>query len=921
MCGLVPFRVLGHVYLFDIFLWLVVPAKAYALPSTNIVCIKVTSPKQPQANAVKSHKTAQVTVALGVLYLATTAASTTLFVRLSLVKLGNDFVWEGFNTTGMQAYLIDWFNTQVNYGLDGPLAMNVSDLRHSIESSYNNTVASNTWSPLYGSTMQFEATSVAANIQGLRRMDPCQVPWIATQYCWLDFHRRWSVANTARRETRCAAMTANGAVYFESFLRNVDYAALSVCWGDSLARAFVAELSQSAEGQLWLTSVQVPPSLSVEAEQVFWATYNVTAYTTQWQNYKSIGVVETFSIQNAVGLAYPITMKASNGTFHFGAQTSLKFYWTLASDFWLLSATNGSSLIRSSSSFMFSNVTIEEFVLQNNSQVGPFGGGLAFFRSFVGPFGSIDMHHVICPRSLRTFSQQANDALTTMLVSNVSAQPPLAAADATLYPIPKRWSTNYSKTFGGNPFCAGFYSKRDLTTVMANFFGREVSCNTAFREAFSTTRRTTALSLLGSGTLTSSLTGVDICSNATKPASPCLKALLPVQSWLETYFSPEVATSLYQQALLVQYEIRAINVHVIQFTLANTLNEMLRQNIFDPLDPAFSFFGWYMVLDWAAGIREVVSFQGDNGQLTLMSTTVVPSILPPNPLEAPANLVYYWRLCIQYTSRGIVILAATTLVYIGASRGFVEGANMFELNRVGGIVWLGRPMLFVRSLVSVSFLSTATLTLDIQGTMTHLVTNRPSFFGQVLTVLAAGEISWLVIVLGDMFMVLTKDETSVYTLQSGTLVWVTTAIFSFARPVGPTLQVARSCVVVAVDFQLVCSAGTVEIGESQRLVALILLVVVMMAAVYTIDRFRLRDFSLPRHQPSYLLPACALYLYQKDEWVFDSILHLDRASALLCGIVSIRSCDVIYVLDIKTWRTHVVRTEVETMWGKDALLC
>jgi hypothetical protein len=86
-------------------------------------------------------------------------------------------------------------------------------------------------SSLYANAIQDEVNTLPNVVAGLRHMDSCLVPWISTAYCYVDFHHKWEMANSAARQARCNKhMKSNGAVYLESILRNVDAEKLKTCF-------------------------------------------------------------------------------------------------------------------------------------------------------------------------------------------------------------------------------------------------------------------------------------------------------------------------------------------------------------------------------------------------------------------------------------------------------------------------------------------------------------------------------------------------------------------------------------------------------------------------------------------------------------------------------------------------------------------
>ncbi|OQR81142.1 hypothetical protein THRCLA_23414 [Thraustotheca clavata] len=172
-------------------------------------------------------------------------------------------------------------------------------------------------------------------ITALRNSDGCQAPWIFTLYCFVDFERRWSMVDNV--ELRCHDQLNNGAIYLESILRNIDIESFMNCWGDSWQIGFQSYLDSTKSGVEWWKAVQIA-DLSVDDEISYWKHYNISEYTTHWQNIKQLGVIETLTIQNSLSYEFELTLKHSNGSFQWSTQTSSKLYWGFASDLWAITS-------------------------------------------------------------------------------------------------------------------------------------------------------------------------------------------------------------------------------------------------------------------------------------------------------------------------------------------------------------------------------------------------------------------------------------------------------------------------------------------------------------------------------------------------------------------------------------------------------
>ncbi|KAF0696409.1 Aste57867_12827 [Aphanomyces stellatus] len=391
----------------------------------------------------------------------------------------------------------------------------------------------------------------------------------------------------------------------------------------------------------------------------------------------------------------------------------------------------------------------------------------------------------------------------------------------------------------------------------------------------------------------------------------CQSFLGGAETWVSTFMSPSVVGRLYQQARSIQDEVAALDIQVVQFAQVDASSpvELLRMSVFDSCDPNFHLFAWFFLVDWANGLREVVSFQGDEGTLTVISAYTQYDVSTPNTLEIPHNAAYYCQLCMQYTTAMIFLVTFFALVYSAGLRGHIEGLNMVEINRVGGIVWVGRPLLFLRSLVAILFLSTTDVQLSISGIFTRMGVPQATGIQRLTTVLAGSETCWLVIVLTDLGLVVTKDHTNSYSLKASILTMVVSIVLSVTTPVVPSFSLARTCDAVQVDYQLACHAGVVTIGSDRRVLELVAIAASSVGLCFAFERWRNPTLTLPRHKLSLLLPASAHYLYNKGPWILDHTLYLDKASAFLCGLITVSYKQSVYVLDIKTWRTHRLRDE------------
>ncbi|RHY26598.1 hypothetical protein DYB32_008466, partial [Aphanomyces invadans] len=855
----------------------------------------------------------QARAVAGLTFLVASVASSASFIVVTKAQFTNNFLWQGFNSSGMQAFLVDWYNLEVVFRSEATL---LDDQHVHLQALYNGTATTVSTSQFASNTVQFDRLSLAALIAGLQTTAPCDLPWVATQFCWVDFRRRWQVANSVLRQRRCDRhMPSNGAVYMEALFRNTDMARFTACWGDALDVGLFRDLRQTWDGHQWIRDVFNAP-LRPADELLFWAAHNITTFTVQWQNYKSIGLVETLVVQSALGMSYPLTMKTSNGTFRFDLETSRKMYWGWGGDLWAITNTTmegpGASLIRSSATFAFRNDSIESVLARNDTISLPLDPGLSLVRSVVGPFGSTDMFHVGCPepvlRLVRAFLEVDHAALLT----HDDAQVDVSFTSDVMKPIPTAWQ-RYSESKGGNILCPAIVGSGPLPSGMIALLTMYMSCGAYVMEVFPLTRRGLAFSSIAWGGHLKCPSGgdgcafiSDACSNITTPSTTCKKSFLAVLAWTKEYMSRASQAALFQSSQEVKQGLLDMQLEVVQYAQLDESSplELLRAPLFDPADPHFELVAWQIVFEWAMGFREVVSFQGDVGTMNIVSTYQTYTSTQPNPLEIPTNVAFYCMLCLQYTTAVIFVVTLITIVYIAASKGRVEGLNMMKVNRVAGIVWVGRPLLCLRSLVAILLLATSSPRLEQSGTFTTLAKRASDEW--VATLFSGSEACWLVIVITDVGMAATRDLTNKYSWNSTVAVAALATLLSMTYPVEPTFILHRTCTTPQVNFQVECCAGVVQIGSLARVVQLVLLTSVVIVLCYVWQRWRRPQFRLPHHTTSHLLPAGALYLYNKQPWIVKSTLYLDKASAFLCGLIAVSYNRSMYVLDVKMWRVHVI---------------
>ncbi|KAF0717222.1 Aste57867_2424 [Aphanomyces stellatus] len=931
MVGLVTLSWRGQKYIFDVKLWVLerdrlsTPAvnlfKLYHDGSQSVVSrARAANTQLPPSTAAIASKHPRlklglrlVVIGLGISSVVVAIASSVSYLQVSQVNLANDLFWATFNMTGAHAFLANWFNEQ--------LVLGVSKIQFELNAEWVNrdgafdlptaTVQS---SINFGSRMHYtELWDIESAIAGLRTTDACLVPWIFTPYCFVDFHQRWEMANTAARQQRCQSMVSNGAVFLESVLRNVDCSDFEACWGREFKAAIADELATSQDGQKWLVATTRTSGATAIADEVqLWTTYNIVRFETQWQNFKHLGLVNTYSVTSMLGMDYPFSLQYQISDFRTTKQTTYKMYWGFANDLIALmsntTSVDGHSLIRSSPTFAFANTSLQTVMIQNGTLTLPLGAAFTLLSAtVVGPFGSIDMHYVECPRQAKLavllIYQSLRRALSTGGNATQAAFSQISLA-WSINPAPKAWTDANFVAVGGSPLCPdySFASSTPITSGFSILTSWEFQCFQTSSFLNPSKEAMVASVVLSNLTLAATST----CAQSFALASSCLLFLNQTSTFLTTYFTPADLHVLTIASMDATVAIRALNVEFMQYGKLTPTSPLTlyRMNALDPVAPEFTFYAWLYLVDWTLGFREAVSFQGDVGTLAVLTDYLDPLTQQVNLSGNWVNVSLYLRHATLYVTYAMITLGSLVLTYIFLCYGHIEVLNLFLLERMGAIVWVGRPLLFVRSLAAIGLLATCSLQLQTTGFLSYFeVIVEPIY----ITLLAANEVTWLVAIVNDIGLVFTQEFTAKYAGWDSLFVWVVTALISVMVPVTHTASIQKQCSIVQIDFQIECRSGNVVIGHLSRLYTLITIVVVSNVIFYFCSREWLR------WRPSAMRPVTSIFLYgggkflfRKADWMHNGVYYMDRMSAVLNGILTVRVGHTIYAMDIKLWITFSV---------------
>ncbi|KDO25334.1 hypothetical protein SPRG_09159 [Saprolegnia parasitica CBS 223.65] len=935
LSGLLLFSYKGTVYMFDYTLWRCLSASelgmreaaiaTFSLPHTDHT-VRGDGPGLEHVLSAASFRGMRVLVKtrwfvrgswalLGLVYVVVSLVGNVYYMTITSPHvLANDFYWGNFNSSGGHTYLANLFNAQLlswhgaprDIVLDDPALGDVRQL-------YNASTTTIAFPETLGRRQLFPITenstdALIAVVRDLRAMDPCAMPTMFTQYCWLDFHRVYAMASSAARQNRCAAtMSTNGAVYLEGVLRNLkSWDDWQRCWGLSFQLGFGVDLMGSTDGRRWLESIK-GVSTTLRDEVVYWQTYRIRHFTLQWQNYKTLGFADTFHITNALDFAYDLTLAHVDAEMHWNQQTSLKMYWSFASDLWAISTNatliGGHSLMRESAHFAFANVTSAMLLTQNLTLPNPLTRGLTLLASTIGPFGTVDMVYVPCPAPLLTWFESMLSSLNRLLATDREAQAAFLSLPLKQYvgPFPKALNSTDIAFAGGNLLCGDDLAASPLhvsiivASPLYRAFTPSTACHTLVFEFTSPDQFQLlfALAAYSASRAVPTATLRRLCAYDFTAALSCSDVYGAMQSFLTMYKSSFAAPN--DLAPGVEASVRQLDVQFVQFILNGSVPSLFHVNILDDgpaHDESWPFYGWVFLYGWAAGTREVVQFNGDSGVLTAISGPLLTHNMRPNPAEIRQDMSIVLLTSVQYITVVFVLLAIAIALYAMSSLLHIEGCNLFQMNRTIGLVWIGRPCLLLRSMTAMVCLHTSAISLTQVGAVSVFTTPVVPWYTRLLV---SGEVNWLVYVLNDTFSTYTKATTPVYATRSALLAWLVMFVWISISPATYDARLQRSCSALHMDQALTCSSGYVQLGSVRRLWYTLCVCCSCIGVAYVSVRQRATTPS------SLFLSSAGKYMLRTHK--YNGLDYIDKASGLMAGLLSLQwHAHGFYVFDIKKWR-------------------
>ncbi|OQS04212.1 hypothetical protein THRCLA_03543, partial [Thraustotheca clavata] len=174
---------------------------------------------------------------------------------------------------------------------------------------------------------------------------------------------------------------------------------------------------------------------------------------------------------------------------------------------------------------------------------------------------------------------------------------------------------------------------------------------------------------------------------------------------------------------------------------------------------------------------------------------------------------------------------------------------------------------------------------------------RPWWFSGIL----AGETTWITYIMHELLHPICSPSTHSFAPWSSFLAWICVAILDIADPIVSKASIRRNCHSLNMDEMVFCSSGSVVVGSYKR---------VLTIAALNIGSVLLCLFiSYKRHTPhkagipNLLLPPALFDFYLQSQAELNHHLCIDKVTAAMCGVFSIRWGDSSFIFDTKIWLT------------------
>ncbi|EQC39460.1 hypothetical protein SDRG_03662 [Saprolegnia diclina VS20] len=501
-------------------------------------------------------------IALGLSYVLLSLAGCVYYTSLLQPSFANDLWWAGYNVSGYQAFLIDLVNqflmTQANGTLDVLSASAMVPKTYATIDAFTSI-----YTPYMHDVLLGELTSIEYAVPKLRMLSTYWCMRMNVQHCWRGLQE-----------------TIAG-------------------------RSFLSQMATAVN------------TSSVADELTYWRSYNLSIFELQWQSRWQPGVSETVVVSNALKMQQSFTLKALDQVT--GPWSSQSLFWMPLNDLYNSMLMNR-SFVRGTSRYFGANISalpvinLETYRGMADSR-GNLVGKAWVFHTFIGPYISIDIRYKLRPPTLVAAYNRLQDVVSEHLATSAARFASFASLPSVvLTPTPPRWRGDYT-FYGGDPMCL---LGSGTPHVQQSFdFYDDCSQTTPLRLQPTALTLLFALVALNVTTATILPTPItSICALSSTPG-PCTTALSAASNWLKEVPIPDDLLSMLQSLPPV---LQDTQVGFMQFaTSANGSWVLLQQPLLGSLDEPWTFYGWCFAADWAAGLRQAASFEGDVSSIVLLS--------------------------------------------------------------------------------------------------------------------------------------------------------------------------------------------------------------------------------------------------------------------------------------------------------------
>ncbi|OQS02607.1 hypothetical protein THRCLA_21371 [Thraustotheca clavata] len=701
---------------------------------------------------------------LAALYIIWTIVCSAIYLYVINPSLTNNYGWAGFNTSH-RVYIADLMNMlqlENITKLSAPLDIRLINVIPKTPKSYYRANTQIDVPPALRRLQLLSPLPLPRVIAMLRKSTLDQALSIPTSFCWVDFDKHFEIAHTSRRQERCYQQYySNAAVYIESVMRNTIDPFRSQAF-HMLNETLLQPMATFYKGEQLYLRMESHQWTSVSSEIEYWVDYGIDSWQVQVQNQYHYGFINIIKIRNAFNVDYEMTIDlAPFRTRSDISWSSSRKFNGLRQDL-LTCQELGCSVLRASNITTLFKLGLTWDSVYFGSDSTPTS---RIVRDAIGPLDSIDVTLVPPSNSLVHYFTLFQTALYTILedanftVANYcNAYEPIFVT-----PLPPTWQNYTPLYFGGNLLC----SKDAPTSYPQPLFDIDDQCFNQDKEGFLLEMSSVLFAIHSTEVSVTSICELD---QATAPS--CLKSLLfihPIYELLE--FSH---TNLSE----VLTEISDIDISYVQMVqLQNATETLLVQPLLSKAE--WSFFGWIAIYEWLRGLREVYTFEGDNGRIDVISHRMEFQQVPSNPLETPFMVnTLAWYLCLYTTSILGIVAVALGVQSLLQSPIPIPTTNMLNFNRVAGSVWVGKSLLVCRSLFAMGYLSTASVALRTSlGGITQLHHEPYTIF---IIVLVSGEATWLVYVVQELASPVTTLHRAAPV--GSAIAWVLVAFLTWISP-------------------------------------------------------------------------------------------------------------------------------------------